>query len=1796
MTGSRPLKNTIRKGPCDQANGQVRTAFLAGGGEMGSRIGAFDWTSTPLGPIERWPQCLKTSVSLILTSRHPMWIGWGPEMTFLYNDAYQHVLGPAKHPSALGRPASEVWGEIWDICGPLANRVLADGEATFVDDVRLFMDRGDYIEETFYSFSYSPIRDEFGQVFGLFCPSTDVTPKVINARRLRTLSELASNALVERTTAGACETAARTLAKNPDDIPFTLLYLADASGQRGLLEQGVGRFDDPLMKAAAVDLNSAADESPWRVAEVFQSGKRQVRPLGDVPGLPPGLAQQPVSQAVVLPVTSRGEHRPYGVLVAGVNPCRPLDDEHLTFFELLASQVATAIQTARAIEEEKKRADMLAELDRAKTAFFSNVSHEFRTPLTLMLGPLENLLARRDNLRAEDQEDLAIAHRNSLRLLKLVNSLLDFSRIEAGRSQASYAPIDLPRLTTDLASNFRSAMQAAGLELIVDCPPLPEPVYVDIEMWEKIVLNLLSNAFKFTFEGRIVVQIRHRDGNAVLTISDTGIGIAEAELPRIFERFHRIEGARGRTYEGTGIGLALIQELVKLHGGSTVAASVLGEGSTFTVSLPFGAAHLPKEHVEAAASGRVSTAVRAQAYTEEALTWVSGKGHGAKPAVTGTRTRILLADDNADMREHVANILGQEYDVVVAEDGRQVLDLIRQDPPDLLITDIMMPGLDGFGLLRAVREADRTRTLPVIFISARAGEEMQVEGLQAGADDYLVKPFTANELRARVAAHVQMALARRRAAEKEAALRAEAEAARDRVTDILESITDGFVALDRGWRLTYVNTEAEQLMGLRRDELVGRSYWELFPGSTGTVEHLAFLRAAASRATVEFEDFYPIWKRWLHVKAYPGSDGAISVFYEDITDRKAAEEALEKSEERFRGVFESSAVGVAILSLDGRFLQVNQAFCAITGYVEGELRDFGYERLTHPEDRRAPEPLIGQLTSGEVPTFVSEQRYFTKHGQTIWVQISASALRDASGRPELLIALCEDITARKRAEAALRESEERFRTIVNTTPECVKVVAADGTLLHMNSSGLAMIGADQAEAVIGENVYALIAPEYRESFREFNEKICGGENGSLEFDVIGLQGQRRHMETHAAPLRNPDGTLAQLAITHDITERRRAESATLLLGAIVDSSDDAIISKDLNGIITSWNQGAERLFGYTAQEAVGRSITLLIPPDRLGEEPEILSRLQRAERIEHFETLRRHKNGTLINISLTISPIRNVHGNVIGASKIARDITDRKRTERAIQTLNTQLTAELSAMARMQQLSTRLVQAEDFELLLGEIIDAGMEITHADMGTIQLSEDDSLKIVSHRGFDRTFLDYFNTVHPGFAACGAALERGGRVIIEDVAKDPLFVGTVALDVLLTAGVRAVQSTPLVSRSGQILGVFSTHYRSPHQPGDREVRMLDVLARQAADLVERKRAEAALLGSESRFRQLADSMPQIVWTARPDGYVDYYNERWFNFTGFDRDKFGDRSWEPVLHPDDLDRTRESWYNSVGSGDPFRIEYRFWDRQETRWRWFMGRALPVHNAEGEIVKWFGSCTDIDDQKRVEDELRHANQDLEQFAYSASHDLQEPLRGIKIYSQLLTQRYRSHLDGQALEFLEYLRGSASRMEMLVRDLLAYTHVTTVDAPEGDADANAALEEALANLNSAIVESGAHITCDALPALRVHDTHLKQLFQNLVGNAIKYRSPERVPAVHVTAERQDGSWRFAVIDNGMGIEPEYKERIFGLFKRLHSGDEYSGTGIGLAICQRIVERYHGRIWVESEPGKGSRFNFTLPV
>ena len=452
--------------------------------------------------------------------------------------------------------------------------------------------------------------------------------------------------------------------------------------------------------------------------------------------------------------------------------------------------------------DDQKQAE---ELDRAKTAFLSNVSHEFRTPLTLMLGPLDEVLPdASERLSPEHHELLVAARSNGIRLLKLVNTLLDFSRIEAGRAQASYQPTDLAGFTTEIASAFDSAMKNAGLSFSIDCRPIADPVYVDRDMWEKVVLNLLSNAYKFTFEGEVALTLKSADGAVELQVRDTGVGIPEEHRERVFERFHRIETTQARTYEGTGIGLALVKELVNLHSGSVRVESAVGAGSTFTVTIPSGTKHLPAERIQGAQT-LASTTNRAEAYAQEARRscgesgaavdgWMLGKRSALasrpEPQAADKRELIVVADDSADMRLYIARLLSERYEVHAVVDGRQALEATRRLHPALVLADVMMPHLDGFGLLRAIRDDSAIAGTPVILLSARAGEESRVEGLEADADDYLIKPFAARELLARVAAHVKMSNLRRETAEREERMRGEAELEREKLRASEQRLTE----------------------------------------------------------------------------------------------------------------------------------------------------------------------------------------------------------------------------------------------------------------------------------------------------------------------------------------------------------------------------------------------------------------------------------------------------------------------------------------------------------------------------------------------------------------------------------------------------------------------------------------------------------------------------------------------------------------------------------------------------------------------------------------------------------------------------------------------------------------------------------------------------------------------------------------------------------------------------------------------------------------------------------------------
>jgi signal transduction histidine kinase len=728
-----------------------RLDFLSGGGEMGERIRNFDWTKTPLGDPETWEQSLKTCVRIILTSAQPMFVWWGPSLNAIYNDSYAQIMGK-KHPAGVGARAQDIWFEIWDQLVPKIKSVERN-EGTYDESYFFLMERKGYQEEVYVSFSYSPAAGDDGTIKGIFCVCSENTERVINERRLQTLRDLGAIAFDEKSLNVIYRNVADALGKNTKDFPFAILYNIERDCNKAVARAATGTGGQYILPEEIELGNPTAATND--LCQAYRSNKVTITGIRKISGdLPKGPWKKAADQFIYIPISATGSTHPYAILFAPLNPYRQFDEAYLQFCELIGERVSLEINKMLALEDERKRAEELEQIDKAKTVFFSNISHEFRTPLTLILSPLEELISKHNgDLAAADKQNIETAHRNALRLLKLVNALLDFSRIESGRHQASYVPTDIGCFTKKLAANFQSVIDKAGLQLNIHTAAIDQPVYVDRSMWEKIVFNLLSNAFKYTLKGCITVEIREEDNFAVLKIKDTGVGIPEAELPNMFERFHRVQQVTGRSFEGTGIGLSLIKELVQLHKGEISVESKLNEGSTFTVRIPLGKEHLPPQQIAMQQEEEDNPAYNM--YVEEAGTLLVKAPDTGETAVKEDQPLVLVADDNADMREHIQAILSNQFNVVTAVNGEDALQKIQDLKPALVLSDIMMPVLDGIGLVKEVKGNRATAHIPVILLTARAGEESKIVGWETGVDDYLVKPFSSKELISRIASQIK---------------------------------------------------------------------------------------------------------------------------------------------------------------------------------------------------------------------------------------------------------------------------------------------------------------------------------------------------------------------------------------------------------------------------------------------------------------------------------------------------------------------------------------------------------------------------------------------------------------------------------------------------------------------------------------------------------------------------------------------------------------------------------------------------------------------------------------------------------------------------------------------------------------------------------------------------------------------------------------------------------------------------------------------------------------------------------
>jgi signal transduction histidine kinase/DNA-binding response OmpR family regulator len=1040
--------------------------LFAGDSQAESLLRAINWSQSRLGPVSQWPATLRTALRICLMSRHAMIIWWGDDLTFFYNDAYAPTLG-IHHPAAMGQPGQQVWPEIWDVIGPMLRSVMTTGKATWSDDELLFLERNGYPEETYHSFSYSPIEADDGTVGGVFTAVTETTQRVLAERRAVLAHDLAGALVDAHTTLEVAQQAVAILAMHPLDVPASLLYHVEPD-ETTLTCLAASRVDVGTVER----LDGSNPLIPWALSEVLATQEAQIVPWGDFPF--GGESDWSPQQALVLPIAEPGRTTPTLLWVAGLSPRRTLDEEYRALFTLLQGHLVTALAAAHAYETERQRAEALAALDRAKTVFFSNVSHEFRTPLALLMGPLaDSLQDQVEPLPPGHHARLSLAQRNGQRLLKLVNTLLDFSRIEAGRVQALYVPTDLAELTTDLASTFRSLVEQAGMQLIIDCPPLPEPVYVDRDMWEKIVLNLLSNAFKFTFEGHILVQLRREGHRVVVVVQDTGTGIPKEEVSRLFERFHRVEGARARTQEGSGIGLALVQELVQMHGGTITVTSTVGVGTTFRLTLPLGTAHLPAERLGQVAT-RGSTAVSAEAFVTEAERWLPTTQTIPPPVLPETalgpedpladrEARLLLADDNADMRDYLTRLLGAQYHVQVVANGRQALAAIQAEPPDLVLSDVMMPELDGFGLVQALRADPRTASIPILLLSARAGEEAMVEGLASGADDYLIKPFSARELLARVAAHLARARLRqevqRNAAEREA---------------VFEAVTDGLAVYDSAGHIVQANaalrqqlarvygtsflpTLSERFQQVPPCDTLGRSLreeqWPQYRILQGEI--LTGSTAMEIEVRALDEEVLTLSVTGAPLRDITGTIRGAVVATRDVTEHRRQEQVVRDRARQLQTIFEAVADGIVIYDRAGSLVEWNAAlatlfeFHLIPEYAGLPVTERPARLQVHDSQDQpiAPEQLpFMRAVAGEVLTGShAEDLLITLPSQKkLQVSVSAAPLRDETGCSIGAVAVYHDVTERRSLEHQVQVALEALLALTTDLVGLTPTPTGDG--------------------------------------------------------------------------------------------------------------------------------------------------------------------------------------------------------------------------------------------------------------------------------------------------------------------------------------------------------------------------------------------------------------------------------------------------------------------------------------------------------------------------------------------------------------------------------------------------------------------------------------------------------------------------------------------------------------------------------------------------------------------------------
>jgi PAS domain S-box-containing protein len=866
-----------------------------------------------------------------------------------------------------------------------------------------------------------------------------------------------------------------------------------------------------------------------------------------------------------------------------------------------------------------------------------------------------------------------------------------------------------------------------------------------------------------------------------------------------------------------------------------------------------------------------------------------------------------------------------------------------------------------------------------------------------------------------------------------------------------------------------------------------------------------------------------------------------------VREREEVEAKLLASEALFSLAFAQAPIGMVLLTPDGLLVEVNQAFADMLGYTAEELTARDSSFYTHPDDNELTRNYFKSLRAGPHKTGSIEKRYFRRDGELLWARASATMRRDDLGRPAQVIAIVEDITARKRAEA-------RYRFLAESIPQMVWTASPDGMLDYVNAQGSAYFGVPQ-EALLAAGWLAWVHPEEQEAAAErWKHSLDTGQPYETTFRLKrGSDASWRWHLVRALPLIGDDGNLAQWFGTCTDIEHQKQADANLhqqwrTFDIALSHTPDFIYTFDIDGRFTYVNRALLALWQKSLEEARGKNFFDLDYPSELASRLQLqIRQVVETKQLVRDQTPYTGAAGETGYYDYIFVPVLDARGRVRAVAGSTRDITEQNQAARQIEDDRRrwrELLAQIPAAVAVLRGPEHIFQwvNPDYERLVDRPADAMLGR--------------AVQVAFPEVEGQVFVDLLNRVFrtgEPFVGHEVPLHLEGSAGPKDLYLNFLYAAT-----------RDV--------NGEIDGVFA--------------HIIDVTGTVEA----RQRIEE----SERQFRTLAETIPHLAWMADEKGDRLWFNRRWFDYTGATLEEMQGRGWEKAHDPDVLPEVQKLWQQAESSGEPFEMVYPL-RRADGEFRTFLTRVQPLKDNQGQVVRWFGTNTDITDQRKTEEDLRRMNRELEEFAYVASHDLQEPLRMVNIYTQMIMKMLGTGNEKLNL-YSDFVQQGVERMELLIHDLLTFSRsVQSEELPTGTADLQTSLTEALSIMKNRIEEAGAFIRASPLPSVRGDAAQLTHVFQNVLSNALKYRKKDIAAEIHIAAARDRDRWIVSVQDNGIGFEARYAERIFGLFKRLHK-DEYPGTGLGLAICKRIVERYGGRMWAEGRPGDGATFYFSLPV